>query len=150
MSFVLMPPMTPGINEPVSFTSGNGFNMSLSVFSKQVAMRACRETTSSLDNTSELESAVSVSVLPHWKAEECHDGAVEWVGNIFCFSPSTSKSGGTVVRAPLCRYTRGGVPTIYSPDSARRSPGIAAAAASAYDGAKDVGLILSNVAFREG
>jgi hypothetical protein len=38
---------------------------------------------------------------------------------------------------------------IYSPDSARRTPG-AAAAASAYDGAKEVGFILANVAFREG
>jgi len=38
---------------------------------------------------------------------------------------------------------------IYSPDSARRTPG-AAAVASAYDGAKEVGLILANVAFREG
>jgi len=69
--------------------------------------------------------------------EECQDGAVKWVSHIFCFSPSMSKSGGTVVRAPSCRYTRGGVPMIYSPDSTRRTPG-AAAAASAYDGAKDV------------
>jgi len=144
-----MPPMTPGINGPVSFTSGNGSNVSLSMFSNQVAMHARRETTSSLDNTSKswllvsvLESAVSVSVLPHWKAEECQDGAVKWVSHFLCFSPSMSKSGGTVVRAPSCRYTRGGVPMIYSPDSARRTPG----AAAAYDGAKEVGLQTSHLA----
>ena len=154
MSFIVMPPTTPGVNGPVSSMTGNGSKVSFPTSSNQAATR---KETSSLGSNRSLEllpvseSAVCVSVLPNWwKAEPCEDEI--WVSYTVSLSLLTSESWsrGTVVRAPSWKHTRGGVPIIYSPNYAWSTPDAAAAYDAEIAAPEGRGRMFENVAFREG